>query len=293
MKIIKKRVDFTPYILIAPIFILLFMFSLYPLMQAFIKSFYRYDAISINEFIGLENYKNLFFRDEAFWKSMRNLLVLFGGMHICFCFPIIAAKLLHSISSKRFQYALRTTFVIPMVVPAVVSMMLWKFIYYPQIGMIARIATSMGLASPNLLGTQSTALFAIILINFPWVSGLPFLTYFSAFQNVDRSQIEAAKIDGASAFQIFKKIELPNILPQIKALYLISIIGQFQDYERFLILTDGGPNNATLVPGLHMYHQAFPAVGESEYGYACAIAVILFMCTIVMSKVLIRNKEDE
>lgn len=291
-KKLGKKINIKPYLFIAPIFILLFMFSAWPLITSAIKSFYRYDALRINEFIGFNNYKNLFFHDKAFWISLRNLLVLFVGMNICFCFPIIVAKMIYSVKSGKFRYALRTIFTLPVVVPSVITMMLWKFIYYPQIGLLSRIADFLGVVAPNMLGNTSTALIAIILIGFPWISGMAFLMIFAALQDIDPAVIEAAKLDGANTIQLFFKVELPSISNQIKALYLIAMIGQFQDYERILILTDGGPNNATLVPGLHMYHLAFPVSGEAEYGYACAIAMILFLVTLVLSKVLMKNKEE-
>ena len=292
---VKKRLNrktIFPYLLIAPIFILLIMFSAWPLATAFIKSLYRYDALRINEFIGLDNYITLLFHDAAFWKSMKNLLVLFVGMNVAFCFPVIAAKLVCNVKGKKIQYIMRLVFITPMVVPSVVTMMLWKFIYYPQIGVIARICNYFNITAPKLLGTPSTALIAVILIGFPWVSGLNFLVARAALQGIDNSVIEAAELDGAGKFKQFIKIELPMIKPQLKALYILAFIGQFQDYERFLILTNGGPKNSTLVPGLHMYHAAFPGSGEAEYGYACAIAVVLFVMTIVLSKLLLRNKED-
>lgn len=291
-KRIGKRINIIPYVFIAPIFILLFVFSAWPLMMAAIKSLYRYDALSINEFVGLKNYINLFFHDKAFWISLRNLLVLFVGMNVCFFAPIMMAKMIYSVRNDRFKYVMRTIFTLPIVVPSVVTMMLWKFIYYPQIGLLSRIANFLGVTAPNMLGNASTALIAIILIGFPWVSGMAFLVIFAALQDIDPAIIEAARLDGANTFQLFFRVELPSIKNQIKALYLIAMIGQFQDYERLLILTDGGPNNATLVPGLHMYHLAFPTAGESEYGYACALAMVLFIITLILSKVLMRNKED-
>ena len=129
-KRIGIKINIIPYVFIAPIFILLFVFSAWPLLMAAIKSFYRYDALSINEFVGFKNYIDLFFHDKAFWISLRNLLVMFVGMNICFFSPILVAKMIYSVRSDKFKYAMRTIFTLPLVVPSVVTMMLWKFIYY-------------------------------------------------------------------------------------------------------------------------------------------------------------------
>lgn len=282
-----------PYIYVAPMIIFLLVFSAWPFFTAIKTSFYRNDGMTINDFIGIKNYVDILFHDRLFWKSMGNLFYLFLGMNVCFVSPIITAKFTYMLSSERLKYIIRSAFTITTVVPTVVTMMLWKFIYYPNIGLIARIAEYLGMASPNLLGDERTAILAVIFIGFPWVNGLSFLMYFASLQSMDESLVEAAKIDGANAFQQFFKIELPMMMPLIASFYVIAFIGQFQDYEKFLILTSGGPNNATLTPALYMYQKAFGTAGESEFGYACAIAMVLFVITFILSRLLQRGDKDE
>ncbi len=281
-----------PYLYILPTFAFLIVFLLVPLITALVKSFYNYNALNLNEFIGLKNYIRLFSQDTVFFRSLYNMFILWLGMNVCFAMPIIAAKLLNMVKSERIQYGLRTIFMLPIVVPSVVTMMLWKFIYYPQIGVLAKIASILGTTAPNLLGNPSTALIAVILVGFPWISGMNFIIAYSALRDVDISLLEAARLDGASEFKIFTTVELPVIMPQIKALYILCLIGQIHSYENMLILTQGGPQNATVVPGLHMYNIAFSQTGSSEYGYACAIAVVLFITTLVLSKILMGGKKE-
>lgn len=281
-----------PYLYISPMIILLLMFSGWPFIEAVKTSFYRNNGAMLNEFVGIKNYIDVLFNDRMFWISMRNLFYLFLGMNVCFCAPIVAAKLTYSILNKKAQFFIRSAFTIATVVPAVVMMMLWKFIYYPNIGLIARIVQFFGGQSPNLLGNPDTAILAVIMIGFPWVTGLSYLMYFAGLQGIDESLMEAAKIDGANSRQVFFRIELPMLKPMIASLYVLAFIGQFQDFERFLILTDGGPDNATLVPALYMYKLAFGDPTDSQYGYACAVAMILFVITFVLSMVLQRNKEE-
>ena len=276
-----------PYLYVAPMLILLFTFSGWSTIEAFVKSFYRNDGALINQFIGFKNYVDILLHDRIFWISMKNLLYFFIGMNICVCAPVIAAKFTYTITSDRVKFFIRSAFTVTTVVPSVIIMMLWKLIYYPNVGLIARIYEYFGQPSPNLLGNPSTAVIAFIFIGFPWVQGLPYLMYFAAFQGIDPSLIEAAKIDGANEKTIFFKVELPEIKSVFINLYLLAFIGQFQDYERFLVLTNGGPDNATLVPALYMYQKAFGTPGESQYGYACAMAVILFIITFTLSKLLL------
>jgi len=291
-KVVKKFKFDVNVLYIAPLFIFIALFLLMPFLTAIVKSFYRYDVLSINEFIGLENYKTLFFEDAKFRISIVNLLILMGGMVICFQMPILAAKLTQSLHSNRVQYVFRTIFLVPIAVPAVVTLLMWKFMYYPEIGVISNILSNFGMKFPNVFGIERYTLPAIILIGFPWVSGLGYIIIYSALQSIDSSILESAKIDGSGGIRTFFKIEIPLIMPQIKVLFVLAIIGLIQDYERFLILTNGGPNNASLVPGLHMYKLAF-GDGESLYGYSSAIAVVLFVFTLIISVLIMKKRGDE
>ena len=282
-----------PYLYIAPAFILLAIFVFKPFVFAIWKSFYKYDGAMINSFIGLDNYKNLFTNDPKFWISVQNLGVLFVGFLICFCSPLIIAEVLFNLSGERRQNFFRALLIIPIVVPSIVVNMVWKFMYYPQIGVFARIFESFGAEAPNFFGSAAWVKPAIILIGFPWVSGLPLLIYTAALQGIDTAVMEASVIDGAGRLRRILAIDIPLIIPQIKALFVLGIISFVQDYERFLILTQGGPNNASLVPGLHMYNVAFPAVdGSSEYGYSCAMAVLMFAAVMLVSSLALREKKE-
>lgn len=292
MSLLARKQNFYAYLFILPAFIFLFMFLFMPLVTAVAKSFYRYDCMSINEFIGLENYRKLFFEDPKFWNSMKLLLVYFVGLVICLFTQIVTAKFVQSVVSQRLQKIFRAAFIVPMVVPAIVTLLMWKFIYYPQIGVIARLAELIGINSPNFLGDASTVNYALIFIGFPWVAGTNFIILYSAFQGVDKSITEAATIDGATGIRTFFAIELPTILPQLKVLFVYGIIGLVQQYEKNLVMTGGGPNNASLLPGLHMYNTALGSV-EPEFGYACAISVVLFVVTMVSSVLAMRFKEEK
>lgn len=289
---LMNKQNFYAYLFILPAFIFLFMFLCMPLITAITKSFYRYDCISINEFLGFENYRKLFFHDPKFWASMKLLLVYFVGFIVCLFTQIITAKFVQSIISQRIQKVFRAIFIVPLVVPAVVTLLMWKFIYYPEIGVVARVAEMLGVSSPNFLGNPATVNIALIFVGFPWVAGTNFIILYSAFQGVDKSLTEAASIDGATSIKTFFNVELPLILPQIKVLFVYGVIGLVQQYEKNLIMTGGGPNNASLLPGLHMYNVALGSA-EPEFGYACAISVVLFVVTMTASVLAMRFKEEK
>ena len=281
-----------PYFYIAPTLILLLVFSLWPIIQSVITSFYMDDGFYLHKFVGFGNYYKILFGDRRFWKSMLVLFYLFIGMNICCLFPLIAAKLTSVLHSSRMRFFVRSAFTITTVVPSVVTLMIWKFIYYPEIGMIARFLGRFGLSSLNLLGDEKTVIPAIIMIGFPWVNGLTYLMYCATFDGIDTSMLEAAKIDGATEWQLFTKIELSVLKPMFISFYILAFIGQFHDYERFLILTNGGPNYASTTPALYMYQKAFAGL-DADYGYACAMALILFVITFTLTKVLMKGESKD
>lgn len=289
---LAKKQNFYAYLFILPAFVFLFTFLFMPLMTAIIKSFYRYDGMTLNVFIGLENYRKLFFEDTKFWNSMARLLIYLCGMFVCLFVQVVAAKLVYSVINQGLQKFFRAVFIVPMVVPSVVILLMWKFIYYPDLGVISRIFDFFGMTYPNFLGNPETVNYALIFVGFPWVAGTSFIILYSAFQGVDKSIIEASRIAGASETKIFFSIELPMITPQLKVLVVYGIIGLVQQYEKNLIMTSGGPNNASLLPGLYMYNTAFGSV-EPEFGYACAISVVLFVATMAASIFAMRFKEEK
>lgn len=276
-----------PYLFVAPVFICLIVLTLYPMLFGIVKSFYRYGGIH-NEFIGLDNYIEVF-RDKTFWFSMWNVFRFWMFMNICFCFPIVAAKLTCNIQNKMLQNFIRVLFLLPMVVPNTVTQMVWKFFYYPEIGVLAHLFEAIGRLYPDFLWNPHTTYWAICFVGFPWITGMNYIIYFTGLDGIDRSLVEAAQIDGAKGFTIFRKIELPMIAPQIKIFYISATMAQLMSYENILLLTKGGPNNASMVPGLYMYNQAFTGV-EPRQGYSCAISLVLFAIVLFVSKVIFRNR---
>lgn len=277
------------YLFIAPIFIGLILFHLFPFIFAIAKSFYNYDGVYLNRFVGFENYIRLM-QDMKFWKSMVTLLYYFVGTTLCMAVQVVAARLVCGLKPAWWQNTTRTIFVAPFVVPSVVTVFMWRFIYYPEIGVFARIAEFFGKTAPDFLGNSLLVNPAIIFAGFPWIAGVNFLIFYSAFNGVDPSMREAAEIDGASSIKCFFKVELPMIMPQIKTMYMFALIGLMQSYEKNLLFTNGGPNDASLVPGLYMYQTGFGS--DSSFGYSSAISVVLFIITFAATWFVNKAKED-
>ena len=153
-------------------------------------------------------------------------------------------------------------------------------IYDPNIGALNQLLGKLGLESWQRvwLGNEKTAIWAIIFMGFPFVNALAFLLYYGGFTSIDAELYEAARMDGAKRFDIFKKIQFPLILPQLRLILTLTFIGAVQDFNGVYLLTQGGPGTSTYVPGLELY---FNATTFGRYGYACALGVVMFLFIMV------------
>ncbi len=271
-----------PYLFLLPIFSLMIIFKYIPFFNAIITSFYKWNGGNVREFIGLKNYVDLFL-DKQFWISLFNCLkICVANLAIALTMPLLAAELLYAFRSKKAQYYLRTLMTFPMVVPGVVVILLWKWILSGDTGVLNTVLTNIGLENlvTPWLGSSKTALFSIILIGFPWVSGLNFLLYYGALQAIPGELLEAAKIDGANIFQRFFKIDLPMLASQTKLIITLCLINSLQVFETIFILTKGGPGTTTMVPSIMLYESAF---SFKKYGYSSAIGIVMFIIILIVS----------
>ena len=210
--------------------------------------------------------------------------------------PILCAVVVFHLASKRLAYFFRMTFVVPMVIPLMVFLLVWKYLYQPEpYGAINQLLILLQLEdlTTNWLGNPKTALGSIIFLGFPWISTIGVLIYLAGLQNIDESIYEAAEIDGAGPIARFFYIELPLIVRQVKINLVLGLVETIQEFGIIIILTggtggasaSGGPLNATTLPGLQMYKEAFV---NYRYGYASAIGVILFLT--ILTLILINNR---
>ena len=271
-----------PYLFLIPIYVLMVTFKYIPFFNAIIESFFKWNGSNVNEFIGMQNYVDLF-HNKQFGIALINCgKVCLANIIIGITMPLLAAELLYAVKSKKAQYILRTVLTFPMVVPGVVNILLWKWILSGDTGVLNTILSSIGLETLTRpwLGTTSTALMAIIMIGFPWVSGLNFLLYYGALQSTPGELFEAATIDGANIFQRFFRVDLPMLASQMKLVITLAIINGVQVFEAIYILTRGGPGTATLVPSIMLYDTAF---SFHKYGYSSAIGIIMFVLIMIVT----------
>jgi len=270
------------YLFLIPTFLFISVFSFIPFVWAFSKSFYHFEIGEKPVYAGLQNYIN-YFHDPTLLPSFANMIFLtLFAVIITIIVPLTIAKLIFSLTSERARYIYRILFLVPIVVPAVATQMIWGGMIYSDYGLLNELLRLLGLEelARGWLSDPKTVLWAIAFVGFPWANGINILIYYAGFSNVPTSVYEAAEIDGASGIRRFLSIDIPMLLSQIKLLVILTLIAGIQGFQGIFILTRGGPGFESMVPGLWMYFNAF---SFQNMGMACAIGVILFIIIMIMT----------
>lgn len=197
------------------------------------------------------------------------------------------AELIFFVRSHAAKELYRLLVIIPMLVPGIVTVLLWQKLYDPYLGPINNLLRALNYdnLALNWLGEPATAIYAIMFVGFPWVWGVGTLIYLSGLGQISSSVYEAAALDGCTGIRRVLRIDLPLVLGQVRLLAILAIINAITAFQNILVLTDGGPGFATMVPGLTMFHSAFRA---QQFGYSSAIGLMLFL--IALSGTLIINR---
>ncbi|HLK55350.1 MAG TPA: sugar ABC transporter permease [Chthonomonadaceae bacterium] len=270
------------YLFLLPTFLFLAVFNYLPALSGLYHAFTEWETGGTAHWIGLDNFRQMA-GDEFLRLSIVNqVILLIANLIKTLVVPLIVAEMLFHLRSKRLQYALRTTLLIPMVVPGMVGVLLWGFIYDPNIGLLNNALTALGLKGLTRawLGDWHTALPAVIGVGFPWISGLALLIYLAGLIAIPQDVLDSCAVDGASGWKRIWNVDLPLLRGQMRLLAALTIIGTLQDFGSLLVLTGGGPGLATHVPALHMYYEAFRF---GHYGYASAIGFVLFLTILAFT----------
>ena len=275
------------FLMLAPTFALLLLFNYLPALLGMVRAFTRWEPGEDPQWNGLTNFATMA-QDEYLRISIGNQLLLLGASLLkTLVMPLLAAEMLLNLRSTRLQYLLRTAFTLPMVVPGMVTMLLWNFVYDGSVGLLNAILGGVGLEglTRSWLGESGTALWAIVGIGFPWAGGLALLIYLAGLMAISNDVWDACAVDGVTGIRRVLWVDLPLLVPQVRLLATLTTIGALQDFGSILVLTGGGPGLATHVPALHMYFQAFRF---GHLGYASAIGLVLFVVIFALSALNMR-----
>jgi raffinose/stachyose/melibiose transport system permease protein len=224
-------------------------------------------------FIGLGNYAEIL-RDQTFWRSLLNALILLI-VSIAIQSPlalIVAATLLNL--SPRFSQVLRTIYFVPAILTVVVVAKIWVNLLNPQFGLVNKLFAAMGLAELSdvvWLADPRTALISVLFMMNWHGFGWALLFFYAGLTTVPTEFKEAAVVDGANRFQVFRHVIIPSMWPVIQAIVIIDITSALKQMEMVFLTTSGGPGNRTEFVAHYMYRQAFFA---ARFGYGNAISVV-------------------
>lgn len=290
-KLFSRRV-WEPYLFISPWLAGFCLFMLFPILFSLVLSFARWDMISPTaEYVGLANFERMILRDEYFWKSLRvTALYALGSVPLGLAGSLALAVLLNR--PVPGQNYFRTIFYVPAVVSGVTVAILWMGILNPQFGLIndwlARLLGPLGVRHddlPRWLFSSRWALISIILMNL-WSIGPGALIFLAGLSAIPTQLYEAARIDGAGRWGVFRNVTLPLLTPMILFNLIMSVIGSFQVFAQGYIMTGGGPRQSTLFLVLYIWQRAF---WDFQVGYASAMAWVLFLVILSLTLIVLRT----
>lgn len=273
------------YVFIAPAIIGLICLNFGPMLFSLGISFTSWDVISAKEFIGLENYRNLF-QDPLFFKSLKvTLYYTLLSVPLITCIPLLIAILLNT--KVKGISVFRAIFYVPSIVPVVASAAVWMYIYNPMYGLLNSILKAFGMHSQNYIFSESGAVPSLAVMAL-WAAGNTVVIYLAGLQGVSRQLYEAAEIDGAGALARFFHITVPMMTPIIFYNFVMAIINSMQTFTQAYIMTDGGPANATFFYPLMVYRTAFK---QSKMGYSAAMSWVFFVIIAALTLIVFKSQK--
>ena len=271
------------YLLASPWIIGFVLFTAGPLIASFVIGLYNTDFLTTYEYVGMKWYQNVL-TDSLVRKALINTaLFSFAVVPLNTVIALVIAVLLNQgVVGQSFW---RTLYYLPSVVSGVAVALLFAWLYHPDIGLFNSVLARFGIQGPRWLYSEAWAMPAIILMSL-WGAGSAMLIYLAGLRGIPTSLYEAAQIDGASSVRRFFAITLPLLTPTIFFNVVLNIIGSWQVFTAAYVMTDGGPNNATLTMVLHIYRTGFR---NSYFGYASAQAWLLFLIVLVFVVLALRS----
>ncbi len=281
----QLRDDIAGYLFVLPWLLHFTLLIAAAMISSLRLSFGKSDLFTGYTFIGLDNYRTML-DDPFFWQALRvTALYTFTLVPLNVIVALSIALLMNQKIWGRGIW--RTIYYLPAVVQGVAVAVLWSYLLNPRFGLINQGLALIGIEGPRWLFSETWALPALVLMGL-WGAGGAMLLYLAGLQGIPTQLYEAADIDGATAWHRFWNVTIPMLTPTIFFNLLLSIIGSFQVFTQSYVLTQGGPNNATLTMVLYLYQRAFT---DFRFGYAAALAWALFLIIMVFTIMVVRSSD--
>jgi len=288
-KVRKRAISDAWYsvLLITPATIIILFFALFPLFYAIDLSFRHVDltsAVGIGPYVGLDNYR-FALNDKIFWESARRTLIFaVGAVSVEMVLGVAIAFLLNQL--RWFQGIVRSLLILPIAsAPAAVGLV-WRYMYHPDFGVYNGILKALGLPEQNWLGDVRLAMPSVIVFDIWQWTPFVALIVLAGLQSLPKEPFEAAELDGASTWQVLRRLTFPMLAPVLTLVFVLRAIDAIRLYDAILSLTHGGPGTATETLTYHLYR-----IGMKYFrlDHASAISLLFLYVTVVFTLVALRS----
>jgi len=275
---VRREETIAGYVFLLPNLIGFVIFLLFPILFAFYIMLTDWSLSAEPQFVGLENFETMV-NDRLFWNSLKNsfyytFVAVPTGIFIAFWLALALNRKMRGI------IFFRTVYFLPQITLTVAAATVWRWIYQPEIGLINYLLGLIGIDGPAWIHNTKWAMPSVIIMSNWQGIGFAMLILLAGLQGIPEEYYEAAAIDGASSWQRLRYVTLPMLSPAIFFVVVTSLIGAFQSFDQFFILTQGGPAHATTPLTLYIFNNAFAFF---KMGYGAALAAVLFVIILIIT----------
>ena len=276
-----------PNLLLSGVFLVL------PMVLAVVISFQKLDSLTPGVWLGINNYLDLF-TDPVFWETMRNTAVFtIATVPVGMALGLGIAMLLNGVMPARTLW--RSIIFLPLVISSVSTGLLGAWMFDQYNGFVNKLLAVVGITGPDWQSSGGWAMTSVILVTLWQRVGFDMIIYLAGLQGVDPAVVEAAEMDGASAWRRFRTVTFPLLGPSTFFLLIMNLLYSFQVFDTVFAMTAGGPNFSTTMVVTYAYRIGFDDHGPGELGYAAAIGVVVFVISMLITAGqwrASRNRED-
>jgi multiple sugar transport system permease protein len=287
---LERREALEAWLFVSPTLLGFVVFFVGPLLAVIYYSMTEWNLLTQQmTWVGLANYKHALAENPDFWLVLRNSAVFAFGL-VPFNMGLALALALALSRPFRGVVFFRTVFFAPVVTSAAAWAIVWKFLLQGEAGIVNQMLAMVGIAGPNWLRDPDWAMVAVIATRVIKMVGLNMILYIAALQSISPEYEAAARLDGASRWQIFRYITWPLLGPTTLVIMVITTIGSFKVFDHIYLMTGGGPENGTLVLAFSIYEQGFKFF---NVGYASALSMIMFVIVMGLTLVQLRLRRRD
>ena len=280
----RRREAMWGVLFVAPAVLGFLLWQLGPILGSFYIALTDWRIAGTPNWIGFENFRQIFTEDRLFRKSLGvTTYYSLGSVPLRMLLAFALAVLLNQ--KIRALPIFRTIFYLPSIVPLIASSVLWIWLFNPDFGLLNAILRPLGFPKLQWIYGSDSVIPALILMSL-WDIGPMMIIFLAGLQGVPRQLYEAVEIDGGNPWHKMRHITIPMVTPTILFNLILSIIGTMQTFVQPYVMTEGGPNNSSLLYVLYLYNKAFE---QSQMGYASALAWILFVVIAILSIFVFRT----